>query len=185
MRRSVVFGTYRISLAATVPGRQQWGFLTTIACCATSCAAFVAKWKHGGVPPVDLRAICLTRAMVSEVDGCRCSFYACTCCHITILWVVVFEKPHKKTYTYSSIDTKVNGRIQSQYKMTGEFFFLPNLHLLTLLGKWVDVGLAGILFFLPNLHLLTLLGKWVDVGLVGELLFSRQTYIYSLLLEKE
>jgi hypothetical protein len=57
---------------------------------------------------------------------------------------VAIEKPYKKTYTYSSVDTKVNGRKQSPY-------ILPNLHLLTLLGKQVDVGLAGELFFPPNL----------------------------------
>ncbi len=85
--------------------------------------------------------------------------------------VLVIEKPHKKSYTYSSVDTKVNGRKQLQCKTAGELFFPPNLHLLTLLGKQVDVGLAGELFFLPNLHLLTLLGKRVDVGLVGKLFF--------------
>jgi hypothetical protein len=97
---------------------------------------------------------------------------------------MVIEKPHKKSYTYSSIDTKVNGRKQLPHKTAGELFFPPNLHLLTLLGNQVDVGLAGELFFpakptsthsswkmsrcrfggriiflLPNLHLLTLLGK--------------------------
>jgi hypothetical protein len=71
----------------------------------------------------------------------------------------VIEKPHKKTETYSSVDTKVNGRKQLPYKTMGELIFLSNLHLLTLLGRQVDVGLAGELFFLPNLHLLTLLGN--------------------------
>jgi hypothetical protein len=51
--------------------------------------------------------------------------------------------------------------------LVGELFFIPNLHLLTLLGKRVDVGLAGKLFFPPNLHLLPLIGKRVDVKLVG------------------
>ncbi len=97
--------------------------------------------------------------------------------------VAVVEKPHKKSYTYSSIDTKVNRKKQSPYKLAGELFFPPNLHLLSLFGKQVDVGLAGELFSPPNLHLLTLLGKRVDVGLAGELFFSRQTYIYSLFLE--
>ncbi len=36
-------------------------------------------------------------------------------------------------------------------------FLPPNLHLLTLLGKQVDVGLVEKLFSLPNLHLLTLI----------------------------
>ncbi len=44
--------------------------------------------------------------------------------------VVVIEKPHKKTYTYSSVDTKVHGRNQLPY------LFPPNLHLLTLFGLW-------------------------------------------------
>jgi hypothetical protein len=99
--------------------------------------------------------------------------------------VVVIEKPHKKSYTYSSVDTKVNGRKQLPYKMAGELFFMPNLHLLTLLGKQVDISLAGELFSLLNLHLLTLHGKQVDVGSAGELFFSRQIYIYSLFLENE
>ncbi len=43
--------------------------------------------------------------------------------------------PHKKTDTYSSVDTKVHGRKPLPYKMAGELFFLPNLHLLTLIGK--------------------------------------------------
>ncbi len=43
--------------------------------------------------------------------------------------------PHKKTDTNSSIDTKVHGRKPSPYKMVGELFFPPNLHLLTLIGK--------------------------------------------------
>jgi hypothetical protein len=58
----------------------------------------------------------------------------------------MIEKPYKKTKTYSSIDTKVNGRKPSPYKMAGELFFPPNLHLLTLIRK-------------NNLHLLTLIGK--------------------------
>jgi hypothetical protein len=43
--------------------------------------------------------------------------------------------PHKKTATYSSVDAKVHGRKPSPYKTAGELFFLPNLHLLTLVGK--------------------------------------------------
>jgi hypothetical protein len=43
--------------------------------------------------------------------------------------------------------------------MAGELFFLPNQHLLTRIGKQVDVGLGGELFFQPNLNLLTLIGK--------------------------
>jgi hypothetical protein len=48
---------------------------------------------------------------------------------------VVIEKPQKKTETYSSVETKVNGRKPSSYKMAGELFIPPNLHLLTLIGK--------------------------------------------------
>ncbi len=139
MRRSVIFWNFWISLAATVPGRQQQGFLTAIAFWAATCAAFVAKWRRGGAPPVDLRAVWLTRAMVGDVYGCGCSFLACTSCHITIVCVVVIVKPHKKTETYSSIDTKVNGRKPSPYKTAGELFFPPNLHLLTLTGKWIYI----------------------------------------------
>jgi hypothetical protein len=51
----------------------------------------------------------------------------------------------------------VNGREQLPYKMAVDLFFPPILHLLTLIGKQVDVGLAGKLFFPPNLHLLTLI----------------------------
>jgi hypothetical protein len=55
-------------------------------------------------------------------------------------WEFRFQKfgipvPHKKTDTYSSIDTKVHGRKPLPYKMAGELFFPPNLHLLTLIGK--------------------------------------------------
>ncbi len=39
--------------------------------------------------------------------------------------------PHKKIDAYSSVDTKVHGRKPSPYKMAGELFFPPNLHLLT------------------------------------------------------
>jgi hypothetical protein len=48
-------------------------------------------------------------------------------CHITIVCVVVIEKSHKKTETYSSVDTKVNGRKPLPYKMVGELFIPPNL----------------------------------------------------------
>jgi hypothetical protein len=53
----------------------------------------------------------------------------------SLLCVVVIEKPHKKTETYSSVDTKVDGRKPSPYKMVGELFIPPNLHVLTLIGK--------------------------------------------------
>ncbi len=102
--------------------------------CELLCS-LCGKWRRGGAPPVDLRAVCLTRAMVGDVYGCGCSFLSCTSRHITLVCVAVIEKPHKKTWSYSSIDTKVNGKKQSPYKMVGELFFRPNLHLLTLIGK--------------------------------------------------
>jgi hypothetical protein len=87
----------------------------------------------------------------------------------------VIEKPHQKIYTYSSVDTKVNGRKQLPYYSPANvnllIIFPPTSHLLTLLGKQVDVKLAGGLDFPPNHHLFTLLGKQVDVKLVGELYF--------------
>jgi hypothetical protein len=43
--------------------------------------------------------------------------------------------PHKKSNTNSFINTKVHGRKSSPYKMAGELFFPPNLHLLTLNRK--------------------------------------------------
>jgi hypothetical protein len=43
--------------------------------------------------------------------------------------------PHKKTDIYSSVNTKVHGGKPLPYKMAGELFFPPNLHLLTLIGK--------------------------------------------------
>jgi hypothetical protein len=73
--------------------------------------------------------------MVGDVYGHGCVLKASTCRHITIVCVVVIEKPHKKTETYSSIDTKVSGLKPSPYKTAGELFIPPNLHLLTLIGK--------------------------------------------------
>jgi hypothetical protein len=52
-----------------------------------------------------------------------------------IVCVVVIEKPHKKTDIYSFTDTKVNRRKPLPYKMAGELFFPPYLHLLTLIEK--------------------------------------------------
>ncbi len=48
---------------------------------------------------------------------------------------MVIEKPHKKTETYSSINTNLNGRKPLPYKAKGELFIPPNLHLLTFIGK--------------------------------------------------
>ncbi len=43
--------------------------------------------------------------------------------------------PHKKSNSNSFINTKVHGRKSLPYKMAGELFFPPNLHLLTLNRK--------------------------------------------------
>ena len=56
-----------ISLKATVPGRNLCGFLTPPEEGADLRAALVAKCLRGALPPVDLRAVCLVRAMVVEV----------------------------------------------------------------------------------------------------------------------
>jgi hypothetical protein len=73
--------------------------------------------------------------MVGDVYGRGCYFKACTSRHITIVCVVVIEKQYKKAKAYSSVDTKVNRRKPLPYKMAGELFFPPNLHLLILIGK--------------------------------------------------
>ncbi len=77
MRRSVFFWNFWIYLRATIPGHQRWGFLMAITFCAATRAAFVAKWRRGGAPPVDLHAVCLTRAMVGDVYGHGCVLLKC------------------------------------------------------------------------------------------------------------
>jgi len=47
-----------------VPGRNRWGFLTPPVAGADLRAALVASCFRGAFPPVDLRAVCLVRAMV-------------------------------------------------------------------------------------------------------------------------
>ena len=54
-----------ISRRATVPGLYLWGFLTPPVAGADFLAALVASCFLGAFPPVDLRAVCLVRAMVS------------------------------------------------------------------------------------------------------------------------
>ncbi len=73
-------------------------------------APLVAKCMRGAFPPVDLRAVCLLRAMVLYVYGCGCYFEACTGHHITIVCVVVKKKPYEKTESYTSVDGNVHGR---------------------------------------------------------------------------
>merc|ERR1712224_951651 len=63
MRSSVDFWYLRISLRATVPGRYLWGFFTPPVDGADLRAALVASCFLGALPPVDLRAVCLVRAM--------------------------------------------------------------------------------------------------------------------------
>ena len=56
--------THRISLNATVPGLYLCGFLTPPVVGADLRAALVASCFLGALPPVDLRAVCLVRAIV-------------------------------------------------------------------------------------------------------------------------
>ena len=63
MSNSVDFWYLRISLNATVPGRYLCGFLTPPVAGADLRAALVASCFLGALPPVDLRAVCLVRAM--------------------------------------------------------------------------------------------------------------------------
>ncbi len=77
---------------------------------AAACAPLVAKCMRGAFPPVDLRAVCLVRAMILYVYGCGCCFEACTGCHITIVCVVVIKKPYEKKESYTSVDRNVHER---------------------------------------------------------------------------
>merc|ERR1711905_97231 len=63
MRSSVDFWYLLISLRATVPGLYLWGFLTPPVAGADLRAALVANCLRGALPPVDLRAVCLVRAI--------------------------------------------------------------------------------------------------------------------------
>ena len=62
------FWYLRISRNATVPGRYRCGFLTPPAVGADLRAALVASCLRGAFPPVDLRAVCLVRA-IETCDG--------------------------------------------------------------------------------------------------------------------
>merc|ERR550519_3196712 len=64
MRSSVDFWYLLISRRATVPGLYLWGFLTPPVEGADFLAALVASCFLGAFPPVDLRAVCLVRAMI-------------------------------------------------------------------------------------------------------------------------
>ncbi|XBH97546.1 hypothetical protein VPH35_127201 [Triticum aestivum] len=63
MSSSVLFWYLRISRRATVPGRKRCGFLTPPVAGADLRAALVASCFLGALPPVDLRAVCLVRAI--------------------------------------------------------------------------------------------------------------------------
>ena len=69
MRSSVDFWYLRISRSATVPGLYLWGFLTPPVAGADFLAAFVASCLRGALPPVDLRAVCLVRAIFFSILG--------------------------------------------------------------------------------------------------------------------
>ena len=51
---------------ATVPGLYLWGFFTPPVAGADFLAALVASCLRGAFPPVDLRAVCLVRAISTE-----------------------------------------------------------------------------------------------------------------------
>ncbi|ONK58171.1 uncharacterized protein A4U43_C09F8950 [Asparagus officinalis] len=55
----MLFWYCRISLRATVPGRNRWGFLTPPVARADLRAALVASCFLGALPPVDLRVGCI------------------------------------------------------------------------------------------------------------------------------
>merc|ERR1712091_409286 len=69
MRSSVDFWYLRISRRATVPGLYLWGFLTPPVEGADFLAALVASCFLGAFPPVDLRAVCLVRAIFLLVSA--------------------------------------------------------------------------------------------------------------------
>jgi hypothetical protein len=55
-----------ISRSATTPGRYRWGFLTPPVAGADLRATRVASCLRGALPPVERRAVCLVRAIVTE-----------------------------------------------------------------------------------------------------------------------
>merc|ERR1740138_931113 len=67
IKSSVLFWYLRISRSATVPGLKRWGFLTPPVEGADLRAALEASCLRGALPPVDLRAVCLVRAMTIDV----------------------------------------------------------------------------------------------------------------------
>ncbi|KAF8715556.1 hypothetical protein HU200_027215 [Digitaria exilis] len=69
MSSSVLFWYLRISRSATVPGRKRWDFFTPPVAGADLRAALVASCFLGALPPVDLRAVCLVRAIGAELGA--------------------------------------------------------------------------------------------------------------------
>ena len=63
---SVDFWYLLISRRATVPGLYLWGFFTPPVDGALLRAALVASCLRGALPPVDLRAVCLVRAILKQ-----------------------------------------------------------------------------------------------------------------------
>ena len=64
MSNSVDFWYLRISLRATTPGLNLWGFFTCPTAGAVFLAALVTICFLGAFPPVDFLAVCLVRAML-------------------------------------------------------------------------------------------------------------------------
>jgi len=65
MSKSVLFWYFLISRRATVPGLYLCGFFTPPLVGADFRAALVASCFLGAFPPVDLRAVCLVRAILN------------------------------------------------------------------------------------------------------------------------
>ena len=63
IKSSVLFWYFLISLSATVPGLNLWGFFTPPVAGADFRAALVASCFLGAFPPVDFLAVCLVRAI--------------------------------------------------------------------------------------------------------------------------
>ncbi|CAL5393460.1 unnamed protein product [Camellia sinensis] len=66
---------FLISLSATVPGRNLWGFFTPPVAEADFQAALVASCFLGALPPVDFRAVCLVRAIVERESDKEWGFW--------------------------------------------------------------------------------------------------------------
>ncbi len=113
---------------------QRWCIITTLECFEARlgipifCSDFWdphRKWNSDSV--------------FDSKDSSRTIFFEFRCLKIQKIGIPISKfgipVPHKKTDTYSSVDTKVHGKKPSPYKTAGELFFPPNLHLLTLIGK--------------------------------------------------